>query len=178
LNNSYVSQTSKADYDQAAAEVANLEPINQQFEQKRGEESAAYSDLAADEKKFLSYLFPLHGQEYKDATRQKLEDDKETLSKDKVAISDDEASISDYIQKKSALDQLVAYRGEYLSLTGAGVIMLNALNARISRISDMEFSAYVQETNETDMELRGIAQRAVNFVSGIRDRIALTSQTT
>ena len=165
----------KADYDQAAAEIANMEQVNQRLEQEKAADVGAQRAVAEDEKKVRGLLFDLHGQEYKEAGRQKLEADMDTLSKDEVPLSADEARISDYIQRKSVLDQLVPYGDEYLSLTGSGVFMLNALNARTSRVSDMEFSDFVQETKETDAELRGIAQRASLYVSEIRDRISFPS---
>lgn len=172
-SNGYVLRTSKVEYDQASAEVVSLEQINQRLLEERKEGAEAERATKEDEKKAQGLLFDLHGKEYKDAALQKLEADKETLSKNEVTISSDEASVSDYIQKKSTLDWLVPYGNEYLSLSASGVIMLNALNARMSRISDMEFSDFVLETNETDAELRGIAQRARSFVFDIRNRIPL-----
>ncbi len=167
----YVSRTSKADYDQAAAEVANLDQINQRLGQEKAQECAADSAAVEDKKKFLSFLYPLHGSEYKESVRQNLEADSERLSKDEVPISADEARVSNYIQKKSALDQLVPYGDEYLSLTSAGVILVNSLNAKISRVSDMEFSDFAQQEKETYAELRRIAQGASIYVAEFRNRI-------
>jgi len=171
----YVTRTSKADYDQGAAEVANLEQMNQRLQQDRTEGAQAQKAATQDESKVHSLFFGLHGDAYKDETRQRLETDQEELSKSQAVISDDEASISNYIQKKSALDQLVPFGDEYLSLSSSGVLMLNALNARMSRISDMEFSDFVQETKATDAELQGIAQRANYYVTNIRSRISMPS---
>jgi hypothetical protein len=175
-SNGYILVMQKADYDQAAAEVAKMEEVNQRLAQEKAADIGAQKVVTEDEKKVHGLFFGLHGQEYKEAARQKLEADKDTLSKDEVPLSEDEARISNYIQRKSVLDQLVPYGDEYLSLTGSGVVMLNALSARTSRVSDMEFSDFVQETKETDVELRGIAQRASLYVSEIRDRITFPSQ--
>ncbi len=172
---SYVTRTSKVDHDLVEAEVANLEQMNQRLQQERAQGGQAQKAASQDEKKVHSLFFGLHGEAYKDETRQKLETDQEALSKDQAVISDDEASISNYIQKKSALDQLVPYSDEYLSLSSSGVLMLNALNARMSRISDMEFSDFVQETKATDAELQGIAQRANYYFTNIRSRISFPS---
>jgi hypothetical protein len=120
-------------------------------------------------------LFDLHGKEYKDQAREKLETDSATFSKDEVPLSEDEVRVSTFIQKKSALDQLVPCGDVYLSLTGAGVIMLNALNASASRVSDVEFSDFAQMANQTDAELKGIAFRASNYVRNLRERISFPS---
>jgi hypothetical protein len=178
-NSGYILRTSAADYDQTSSEVADLEQKNLQVDQRLQEEKTEAEKMqetaSEDEKKTHGMLFDLHGEDYKDSMHQKLEADQDTISKNQVAISADEASISNYIQKKSQLDQLVPYGGEYLSLTGSGVLMLNALNARTSRVSNMEFSDYIREANETYTELRGIAQRANSFVNEIRSRIFFPS---
>ncbi|HYB04327.1 MAG TPA: hypothetical protein VED17_07690, partial [Nitrososphaerales archaeon] len=159
----YVSVMEKADYDQAKAEVNNLEQLNQQLAQEETAGTEAQRMVAEDQKKVDSVFFGLHGKEYKDAARQKLDADKDALTKEVAPISEDEARISEYLQKKSSLDQLVPFGDNYVSLTAAGVIMLNSLNARSSRVSGMEFSDFVQENKTTDTELRGIAQRASQY---------------
>jgi len=169
--NGYISRMSKGDHDQAAAEVSNLEQLNLQLQTEKSAESATEEALTQDMKKTHSIFFNLHGKEYKDAELQNAETEKDTLSKEESDISVKESQLTDFIQKKSSFDQLVPYGSDYLSLTGPGVNMLNALNARSSRVSDMNFSEFVQEMNATDSELRGIAQRAANFVFDIRQRI-------
>jgi hypothetical protein len=177
--NGYVLRTSAADYNQASSELADMEQkslqLNQRLQEEKTEAEKMQQTASQDEKKTRGMLFDLHGEEYKDSMRQKVEADQDTLSKNQVAISADEASISNYIQKKSQLDQLVPYGGEYLSLTGSGVLMLNALNAGAPRVSEMEFSDYMREASETETELRGIAQRASAFVDEIANRIFFPS---
>jgi hypothetical protein len=175
-SNGYVSVMQKADYDEAKAEVANLEQLNQQLAQEKTVGAEAQQTVAEDEKKVHGVFFGLHGEEYKEAARQKLDADKDALTREEAPISADEARISEYLQKKSVLDQLVPFGDNYVSLTGAGVIMLNSLNARSSRVSGMEFSDFVQETQTTDTELQGIAQRANLYVGEIKQRISFSSQ--
>lgn len=172
----YVSLMSKTDHDLASSEVQNMEQSQQQANERLAQEKNQSSDArqaaVEDQKKMASPFFGLHGGGYKDSMRQKLESDQEAISKDEVSISDDEKTVSDYIQKKSALDQLVPYGDGYLALTAAGVLMLNTLNSRMSRVSDMEFADFVQETNETDEELRGIAERASFYVSKMKEQVS------
>jgi hypothetical protein len=177
FSSGYVSRITQTQYDQEAAEVAKLDQMNQQMQQERGEVSSTSASVEEDQKKIHSYLFSLHGADYKDATREKLEADQKTLAGEEVGLSTVEANISEYIQKKSAMDQQVPYGGEYLSLTSVGVVMLNALNARMSRVQEMDFSDFVQETGATDGELQAIAQRANDYVAGIRARIPMPSDT-
>jgi hypothetical protein len=175
----YVLRSSKADYDLAASDIQNMEQAQQDINERlkqEGDQDAQASQVAAEDlKKSRGLLFDLHGKEYKDEMQEKVQADEETLSKDKVAMSDDEAKISEYIQKKSAFDQLTPCGDEYLSLSGSGVLMLNALNSRMSRVSDMEFSDFAQETFATDTELRAIALRANNYVTFLRARISFST---
>jgi hypothetical protein len=173
----YVSVMQKTDYDQAKAEMANLEQLNQQLDQEKTVGAEAQRAVAEDEKKEHSVFFGLHGEEYKEAVRQRLEADSDALTKEEAPLSEDEAQISEYLQKKSALDQLVPFGDNYVSLTGAGVAMLNSLNARSSRVSGMEFSDFVEESKTTEIELQGIAQRASQYVGEIKQRISFPSQT-
>lgn len=171
----YVSRTSAIDYNHLAEEIQGLgqtqQDANQRLQQERAGSQKMQEASDKDEKKVNSLFFRLHGKEYKDEAQQKMQSDQAALSKDEAAISADEAAVSNYIQKKSAFDQLVPYDGEYLSLTPAGILMLNELNARMSRVSDMEFSDFVREANDTDAELQNIAQRASIYVADIKNQI-------
>jgi hypothetical protein len=171
----YVSRTSKMACDQLTEECQSMEQTldvtRQRVPQERSQNEQMQQSIQEDEKKIESPFFGLHGKTYKDTMQQKMQTDEELLSKNEVAISADEASISDYIRKKSALDQLVSYGGEYLSLTPAGVVILNELNSRMPRVSDMEFSDFVSEIDTTEAELRGIAQRASIFVGEMKNQI-------
>ena len=69
-------------------------------------------------------------------------------------IAEREAKINELIQKKSKIDRMVPYDGKYLSLTGLGVMMLNDLNVRNYRVSDNEFSDFIEEIQTTFGELR------------------------
>ncbi len=46
------------------------------------------------------------------------------------------------------IDRMVPYDGKYLSLTGLGVMMLNDLNVRNYRVSDNEFSDFIEESKD------------------------------
>src|SRR5580700_3047160 len=88
--NGYVLRTSRDEFDQQTAEVANLDQMNQQVQQKRQIVSAGETTVEEDKKKFLSYMFPLRGADYKEATREKLEADKKSLTAEEVSLSADE----------------------------------------------------------------------------------------
>jgi len=60
---------------------------------------------------------------------------------------------------------MVHYEGRYISLTGLGVITLNDLNVRNYRVSETEFSDFIQERMATFSELRSIAHKGGFYVS-------------
>ncbi len=75
-----------------------------------------------------------------------------------------EANVNELIQKKSMVDMMVPYDGEYLSLTDLGSVILNDLNVRNYRVADEEFTDFSAEIKATYGELRSIADRAASYV--------------
>ena len=75
-------------------------------------------------------------------------------------VSERQAKINELITKKSKMDRMVPYDGKYLSLTGIGIMMLNDLDVRNYRVSDEEFSDFIQEIQTTFGELQSIANGA------------------
>jgi hypothetical protein len=162
--NGCISTMSETDYAQATSEVAQLDRISQQLAQEKAAGAEAERVLVEDQKKTRSVFFGFHGEQYRQAAKQKLEADQDVLRKEEAPISEEEARISEYLQRKSSLDQYIAFGDGYVALTGSGILLLNSLNAGGSRISDMDLSSYMEESKATDAELQGIASRASQFV--------------
>ena len=170
--NGCISTMDATDYAQATSEVALLDQMNQQLAQEKASGAEAERVLAEDHKKTSSMFFGLHGEEYKQAAKQRVEADEDAVRKEETPISDEEARISEYLQRKSTLDQFIPYGDGYVTLTGTGTLLLNSLNAGGSRISDMDLSSYMEESKVTNAELQGIASRASHFVVDIKARIS------
>ncbi len=147
----------KEDYDQALAEVSNLTQMNIDLVNAENADRSAKAALEEEEKKTHSITFLFEGKENKEAEREKVESEKNVVSKIDADIAERDAKINELIQKKSIIDRMVPYDGKYLSLTGLGVITLNDLNVRNYRVSDNEFSDFIEEIQETSSELRSIA---------------------
>ena len=97
--------------------------------------------------------------ENKEAEREKVESDKNVVSKMEADIAERETKINELIHKKSKIDRMVPYDGKYLSLTGVGVMMLNDLIVRNYRVSDEEFSDFIEEIQTTFSELRSHSRK-------------------
>ncbi len=166
--NGYLSMMQKAAYDQAAAEVSNLAQMNEQLQVEMNQEKGDAAALDGDQRKTHSILFHFEGKDKKEAELQKEESEKSTVSKEEAEIAERDAQIAQLIQKKSALDRVVQYSGGYLSLTDLGVLTLNDLNMSNYRVSDSQFSDFIEEGRETSRELQAIAQRGDYFVSGFK----------
>lgn len=166
--NGYLSRMTKEDYDRASAEVSNLGQMSEALQNEEVEEKGAEVTLEEEEKKTHSILFHLEGKEKKEAELQREESEKEAVSKEEEEIAQRESAITDLIQKKSMIDRMVQYGDEYLALTGTGVVTLNDLNIRNYRVSDNEFSDFIQENKSITDELRAITGRGSFYVSSIR----------
>ncbi len=170
-SNGYLTVMNQAEHDQASAEVANLAQLNLDLQNKEAEERNEESVLQSEEKKTHSILFHLEDKEKKEAELQAEASATEALDKERAEVTEEESRVNALIQKKSVLDRLTPYSGEFIALTGLGVTTLSDLNVRNYRVSDGEFSAFVEESNQINDELRGIADRAGFYVSEVKSKV-------
>jgi len=166
--NGYLSIMQKDDYDKASAEVANLTQINIDQQSEMNYERGAEATLETEEKKTHSIMFHFENKEKKEADLQTLQSEKEVVSKAEAEVAQRDSKIKDLIQKKSMVDRMVPYNGQYLSLTGVGVGMLNDLNIRNYRVSATPFSGFIEECNATMEGLRSIAYKANYYVNNLK----------
>ncbi len=171
VSNGYLARKSQAEYDEAHSEVANLQQTVDSLQNEREQESAAAETMSEDERKTQSIRFYFEGKDEKEAQRQKVESEKDSVSKLESDITERESTVSALIQKKSALDMYVPYGTEYLSLTGLGQIMLNDLNVYSTRVGDMDFGIYIEQSQAVTRELNDIAQRAAFYASAIEQQL-------
>src|SRR5438477_83096 len=169
--NGYLSIMPKQDYDQAAADVANLSQMNDALQSERMQEGIVQATLERDERKTHSILFHLEGRDEKEAEIAKIETEKGVVAKEQADMTEKDSKIKELIQKKSAIDRMVPCDGLYVSLTGLGVLTLNDLNVRNYRVSDSDFSDFMEERMETLGELHSIAERGSYQVSNLRTRV-------
>jgi hypothetical protein len=164
----YVSVIQKDQYDQALAELSNLSKMTEDLHNETVEEMTAEATLTKEERKIHSILFHLEGKEKKEAEMQSVEAERNIVSKEKADIAEENSRINELLKKKSMIDRMVPYNGLYLSLTGLGVMTLNDLNVRNYRVSETEFSDFIQERLATYTELRSIADKGSFYVSALK----------
>jgi hypothetical protein len=161
----------KGDYDQAQADVATLAQMNQNLQNEMMADRAAHEALRQDANKTHSILFHFKSSEEKEAELQKVQQDSQEILKDETEISATDSRIRQLIIQKSTIDRMVPYDGQYVSLTGPGVIALSDLNIRNYRVTDNEFPNFIAEMKETTRELGLIASQASSYESGLKKSI-------
>lgn len=166
--NGYVQTLPKAQYDQAAADVATMSQLQQAVQNETTEIWNTRADLAVKTEKTRGFSYHFVGSDQRQSDQQSMQMENDTISRDMTDISVKEAKITELIQKKSIIDRMSQMDGQYLSLTGSGTLLLNDLNVRNYRVSDMDFPDFVQETNATHVELANIAQKAAGHVSSLK----------
>jgi len=168
VTNGYVSVLQKEQYDQALAELSNLSKMSEELRDETMEEGTAEATLAKEERRIHSILFHLEGKEKKEAEMQSAEAERGIVSREKAEIAEKDSRINELLKKKSMLDRMVPYDGQYLSLTGLGVMTLSDLNVRNYRVSETEFSDFIQERQATYTELRSIADKGNFYTSALK----------
>ncbi len=169
VNNGYLSIMEKGDYDQAAAKVSNLTQMNIDLANAENADRSANNALQEDQRKTHSITFLFESKESKEAERQKVENEKNVALGIEADITERETKINELIHKKSIVDRMVPYNGKYLSLTGIGIKMFNDLSVRNYRVSDWEFSDFVEEIQNTFSELHSIAERGSFHVANLKN---------
>lgn len=163
--NGYISVMQKEQYDQASAEISNLAKVDEELAREEAEERSARALLEEDERKTHSIFFHFKSEENQKAELERAETQRNVVSKEEADVVEKESKIRELLQKKSMIDRMVPYDGRYVSLTGLGVITLNDLNVRNYRVSETEFSDFIQERISTFSELRTIAHKGGYYVS-------------
>jgi len=163
--NGYISVMQKGQYDQASAEISNLAKVDEELAREEAEERSARALLEEDERKTHSIFFHFKSEENQKAELERAETQRNVVSKEEADVVEKESKIRELLQKKSMIDRMVPYDGRYVSLTGLGVITLNDLNVRNYRVSETEFSDFIQERISTFSELRTIAHKGGYYVS-------------
>jgi hypothetical protein len=161
----YVSVMQKEEYDEALVEISDLEKLNEQLMRERDEAESARALLEEEEGRTHSILFHFESSDKRKAELERAENQRNVFLKEEADVNEVDSKLKEHLQKKSMIDRMVQYNGRYISLTGLGVITLNDLNIRNYRISDMEFSAFIQERMATYSELRSIADKGKFYVS-------------
>lgn len=171
--NGYVSVMQKPEYDQAVTDVANLAQMNDALQNEMLQARATAAATWRDNRKTHSILFHFEGREKREAELANLQSERVALASEQQDIAAKDSKIKELIMKKSAIDRMVACNGQYVSLTGLGVVTLNDLNIRNYRVSDDDFSEFVEETKETSSELRTIAERSTFESNNLRNELPM-----
>ncbi len=159
----YIQTLTKDDYSKLTADVGQMEQLTRDIAQQKTAEEQESREFEPDFKKVQSIFFRIaHTKEQEQAEMQKAQQERETLSKLGADISGKESTLASFIGKKTLLDKLVSYSDGYVALTETGLLSMKDLGIRMYRVSDTDFTAYVQQLNQTLGELDGIAVRGVN----------------
>jgi len=172
--NGYISVMQKEQYDQALAEISNLAKENEELAREEAEKRSARALLEEDERKIHSILFHFKSEENQKAELERAETQRNVVSKEEADVVEKESKIRELLQKKSMIDRMVPYDGRYVSLTSLGVITLNDLNVRNYRVSETEFSDFIQERISTFSELRTVAHKGGYYVSVLNNEFPST----
>jgi hypothetical protein len=167
-NNGYLTVMQRVDYEKAAAEVSRLAQMNIDLVNTQNLERANRSVLQKDLSETHSITHLFEKKEEKAMEQNKIAEEEKAISQIDADIARRETEINELIKQKSVVDRLVPYGNLYLSLTGVGIMALNDLNVRNYRVSDLQFSDFIRETQTTYSELRYIAEKGSYHINNLR----------
>ncbi len=169
--NGYVLTTTKDDYAKKANDVARLSQIMTQIDTEKSREQQAQAALQQDIGKEHSFKFHFESKEEQGQLQERIQEETAAVSGEGTSILSMEAKVNELIQEKSLVDRMVAYGGQYLSLTGLGTLVFNDLSVRNYRVADQEFPDFITEIKATYAELRSIADRATSWARWVRPEV-------
>lgn len=170
-SNGYILSTTKEDYDKESSDVSRLGELTALLETEEAKERQEASELAEDLRKEHSFSFHFENSAEKEGLRQRIQTETAEVTDEESKLGAMEANVNELIQKKSTIDRMVPYGGQYLSLSDLGTVVLKDLNIRNYRLTDEEFPDFVAEIKSTYSELRSIADRASYYVNLLRSKI-------
>ncbi|MDG6908488.1 MAG: hypothetical protein JRN20_22185, partial [Nitrososphaerota archaeon] len=162
--NGYALRTTKEDYEKGVQDVTRLSQLTVELETERAEERQSHLVLGRDQRKEHSFMFHFEGKDEKEELRQRIQEETAVALREDAELAAVEAKFNELIQKKSMIDRMVEYNGQYLSLTDLGTVVLNDLNVRNYRIADEEFPDFMAEIRTTYSMLRSISDKARSYV--------------
>lgn len=156
--------------DQYAALTTEVETL-QAARATISQESVGRAQLAGsvqeEDRKSHSILFHFESRDKQTAALQKEAQDQAALRAEDADLAARIQGYNQLVAKQSLLDTLCPYGGGYVGLTGTGVLQLRQLGIRLYRFSDLAFSAYWSESQQTDTDLNDLATRGTQYVSGL-----------
>src|SRR5712691_7338600 len=126
--NGYVLMTTKDDYAKKANDVARLSQIMTQIDAEKSREQQAQAALQQDIGKEHSFKFHFESKEEQGQLQERIQEETAAVSGEGTSLLSMGAKVNELIQEKSLVDLMVAYGGQYLSLTGLGTLVFNDLS--------------------------------------------------
>ena len=156
--------------DQYAQVVQGVQTLytEQETLQQKGEARAQLADqLRQEMERSHSVLFHFEGKDKQAAELQKESQDMSALQAADGDIAAAEKEYDQNMGRKALLDSLTPYGTGYVGLTGLGALSLRDLGARLYRVSDLPFDAYLAQSQLVDRALNDIANLSAQYFSAL-----------
>ena len=154
-------------YAQLSQDSQTLGSAQQSMAQKAAARAQLADQLRQEQDKTHSILFHLEGKEKQDAELQRVAQDQSTLQSEDSDLAAEEKEYDMNMGKRALLDTLTPYGGGYVGLTSLGAMSARDLGTRLYRVSDLQFAAYMGQTQEVDRELNDIANLSAQYFSAL-----------
>jgi hypothetical protein len=159
-------------YAQIVQDVQTLGAAQEMLAQKAAARAQLADQLQAEEAKTHSILFHFEGKDKQSAELQREAQDQSSLQAADSDLAAEEREYDQNMGKRALVDTLSPYGGGYIGLTSLGAMSLRDLGTRLYRVSDLQFAAYMGQTQGVDRELNDIANLSAQYFSALAGPLA------
>ncbi len=158
---------STSDVDALRQQISGLSAAQAAIAQEDAQRRATAADVVERTAHERSFLFRLEGAEKRAADSQAVQEETAQLQGTTADLAQRQQQFSDLLAKQALLETAVPYDAGFVGLTGAGMLALRDLGARMYRVSDTDFAAYWTEAQQIDGELEDIAARSATYAGAL-----------
>ncbi|MGB7124457.1 MAG: hypothetical protein WBE40_06350 [Thermoplasmata archaeon] len=159
-------------YAQLTQELAGVAAARGAISSEMDGRSQLSARLQNEDRKTHSILFHFEGHDKQAEELQQEAADRARLQATNADLTAREQAFNQLVSKQSMIDTLGPYAGGYIGLTGLGTLAFRDLAIRLYRVSDIDFSAYWQQSQVVASELNEVAVRGSEYVSSLSTPLA------
>jgi hypothetical protein len=158
-------------YSQMSQDLATLDSGRAAIAQEMDARNRLSATVRSEESRTHSILFRLEGHDRRQAETDQESKDAASLTAMQADLTAKSQRFDALLAQRAVMDSLTPFPGGYVGLTGYGALQLRDLGVRLYRSSDVDFSAYWQETQQVDHDLNDIAERSSAYFAQLGPRL-------
>lgn len=164
------------EYAQLQQNLSTMDTGRAMIGQEMANRARLAGQVASETARTHSILFHLEGQARRQAETEQAARDADALRREDADLVAREQQFNALLGQRALMDSLTPYAGQYVALTGFGVLKTRELGLALYRTSDLEFSAYWPQAQQVEAELNGLGDRSATYFAQLGPRLAASDR--